>query len=64
MDRDELPATDSYDAFMQALEASHYEEEMPSLYDWTLSRGMGYYFYKLQVEWGGTPHFYSRFTIR
>ena len=28
------------------------------------SRGMGFYFQKLQVELGGTPHLFSKFTIK
>lgn len=52
-----------YAEFMNLVVKKNYEKEMASLYDWIPNRGMGFYFQKLQVELGGTPHLYSRYTV-
>jgi hypothetical protein len=52
-----------YTEFMNLVKDKDYEKEISIYYDWIPNRGMGFYFQKLQVELGGTPHLYSRFTI-
>ena len=54
-----------YAEFMKLVKDKNYEKEMTTnhYYDWIPSRGMGFYFQKLQIELGGTPHSYSLYTI-
>jgi hypothetical protein len=63
MEQDSLYKSGVYLHFMEDVEKTNYEKEISILYDWILNRGMGFYFQKLQVELGGTPHFYSRYVI-
>jgi hypothetical protein len=63
MSQDSLHKTGIYADFIKAVEKTGYEKEIASFYDWIPNRGMGFYFQKLQVELGGTPHLYSRYTI-
>ncbi|ULQ57134.1 hypothetical protein KJS94_02845 [Flavihumibacter rivuli] len=63
MSQDSLHITGIYADFIKAVEKTGYEKEIASFYDWIPNRGMGFYFQKLQVELGGTPHPYSRYTI-
>jgi len=53
-----------YTEFMKFVKDKDYEKEISTYYDWIPNRGMGFYFQKLQVELGGTPHLYSRYTIK
>jgi len=53
-----------YAEFMKLLQDKEYEKEISTYYDWIPNKGMGFYFQKLQVELGGTPHLYSRYTIK
>jgi hypothetical protein len=53
-----------YAEFMKLVKDKEYEKEISNYYDWIPNKGMGFYFQKLQVELGGTPHLYSRFTIK
>jgi hypothetical protein len=53
-----------YADFMQLIMDKDYEKEISTYYDWIPNRGMGFYFQKLQIELGGTPHIYSRYTIK
>ncbi|MEZ4804466.1 MAG: hypothetical protein R2852_02985 [Bacteroidia bacterium] len=53
-----------YDEFMKQVFDKSYLKELAIYYDWIPNRGMGMYFLKLQVELGGTPHLYSRYTIQ
>ncbi|WP_316734869.1 hypothetical protein [Pedobacter aquatilis] len=55
--------TGIYADFMKRLKDKDYEKQFSHLYDWTPNRGMGFYFQKLQVELGGTPHLFSTYTI-
>jgi hypothetical protein len=54
----------TYADFMKLVKDKDYEKEISTYYDWIPNRGMGFYFQKLQVELGGTPHLYSRYTIK
>lgn len=53
-----------YAEFMKRVKDKDYEKEISTYYDWIPNRGMGFYFQKLQVELGGTPHLYSRYAIK
>jgi len=53
-----------YSDFMKLVQEKDYEKEISIYYDWTPNRGMGFYFQKLQIELGGTPHLYSRYRIK
>jgi hypothetical protein len=53
-----------YADFMKLVTEKEYEKEVSIYYEWIPSRGMGFYFQKLQIELGGTPHFYSTFTVK
>lgn len=63
MSQDSLRYAGIYSDFITAVEKTGYEKEIASFYDWIPNRGMGFYFQKLQVELGGTPHLYSIYTI-
>jgi hypothetical protein len=63
MSQDSLYKSGTYSDFIKAVERTSYEKEIASFYDWIENRGMGFYFQKLQVELGGTPHLYSRYII-
>jgi hypothetical protein len=54
----------TYSEFMKLVKEKDYEKDVSIFYDWIPNRGMGFYFQKLQVELGGTPHLYSRYTIK
>ncbi len=53
-----------YADFMKQVKDKDYEKEISTYYDWIPNRGMGFYFQKLQVELGGTPHLYSKYRIK
>jgi len=53
-----------YSDFETLIKEKNYATEMSKKYDWIPNRGMGYYFLKLQVEFGGTPHFFSRYVVK
>jgi hypothetical protein len=53
-----------YTDFESLIKEKNYGNEMSKIYDWIPNRGMGFYFEKLQVELGGTPHFFSRFVVK
>jgi len=53
-----------YGDFIKRVKDNDYEKEISTYCDWIPNRGMGFYFQKLQVELGGTPHLYSRFTLK
>jgi len=54
-----------YAEFMKLVKEKDYEKEISFyFFDRIPSRGMGFYFQKLQVELGGTPHLFSKFTIK
>lgn len=53
-----------YADFIKLVKDKDYEKEISTYYDWIPNRGMGFYFQKLQVELGGTPHLHSRYTIK
>ena len=52
-----------YSRFMNLIKEKDYEKELSTYFDWIPNRGMGFYFQKLQIELGGTPHLYSRYNI-
>jgi hypothetical protein len=50
--------------FNQLLSETKYLENITKIYpDWIPSRGMGFYISKLQIEFGGTPHGRSYFSV-
>lgn len=53
-----------YSEFMKLVKEKDYEKDVSIYYDWISNRGMGFYFQKLQIELGGTPRIYSRYTIK
>lgn len=53
-----------YKEFTDEISKTNYEKEISTFYDWIPNRGMGFYFQKLQVELGGTPHLWSRYVIK
>jgi hypothetical protein len=53
-----------YAEFIKLIEDKDYEKEISIYYDRIPNRGMGFYFQKLQVELGGTPHVYSMYSIK
>jgi len=53
-----------YSDFIKLTQDKNYEKEFSTYYDWIANRGVGFYFQKLQVELGGTPHLYIRYTIK
>ncbi|MFM1999372.1 MAG: hypothetical protein RL204_1319 [Bacteroidota bacterium] len=63
MNQDSLFKSGVYLDFMEDVEKMNYEREISIRYDWIPNRGMGYYFQKLQVELGGSPHLYSTYVI-
>jgi hypothetical protein len=63
MSRDSYLKSGVYAKFINETKKNNFVKEISSYYDWIPSRGMGFYFQKLQVELGGTPHFYSRYTV-
>ncbi len=64
MDQDISFKNGIYADFLKLLKDKDYEKEISTYYDWIPNKGMGFYFQKLQVELGGTPHLYSRYTIK
>ena len=56
--------TQEYSKFLKLLDMTQYIKTLKKLYpDWVYSRGMGYYFPKLQLEYYGTPHLRSFFLV-
>ena len=53
-----------YSEFMKLVKEKDYEKDVSIFYDWIPNRGMGFYFQKLQIELGGTPRIFSRYTIK
>ena len=53
-----------YSEFMKLVKEKDYEKDVSIYYDWIPNRGMGFYFQKLQIELGGTPRIFSRYTIK
>lgn len=50
--------------FSELLSDKEYMQNITNVYpDWIPSRGMGFYFPKVQIELGGTPHAISYFTV-
>lgn len=50
--------------FLELLTEKKYVQNITNVYpDWMPNRGMGFYFPKLQIELGGTPHIISCFTV-
>lgn len=64
MSQDNSFKTGIYSDFMKLVNEKDYEKELSTYFDWIPNRGMGFYFQKLQIELGGTPHLYSRYTIK
>ena len=60
MSADSSYNTGIYSEFLELILKKEYEKLVAIYYDWIPNRGMGFYFQKLQVELGGTPHYYSR----
>ena len=55
---------DRYKRLTDLLEEKDYWRKIVTIYpDWIPSRGMGYYFLKLKMEFGGTPRPYAYFKI-
>jgi hypothetical protein len=53
-----------YSEFMKLVKEKDYEKDVSIYYDWIPNRGIGFYFQKLQIELGGTPRIFSRYTIK
>jgi hypothetical protein len=64
MSQDTVFKNGIYTDFMKLVADKDYENQISTFYDWIPNMGMGFYFQKLQVELGGTPHLYSRYTIK
>lgn len=63
MNRYYLDKNEIYAKFIEVVKSKGYEKDIAIYYDWVPNRGMGYYFQKLQIELGGTPHLYSQYTL-
>ncbi len=56
--------TNEYSQFLKLVHSTKYINKLLKLYpDNLISRGMGYYFPKLKVEYYGTPHLRSFFYV-
>ena len=64
MSQDSIYKKGIYKEFSDEISKTNYEKEISTFYDWIPNRGMGFYFQKLQVELGGTPHLWSRYVIK
>ena len=54
-----------YGGLMAVLEKDNYSTAILKLYPgWCPNKGMGMYFFKLNIEYGGTPCRWSYFTIK
>ena len=49
---------------MKKVKEKDYEKEITIYYDCIPNRGIGFYFQKLQVELGGSPHLYSKYSFK
>ena len=55
----------AYAGLKKFLDNPNYSKGMLKAYpEWSPNRGMGMYFHKLNIEYGGTPCFWSMFVVR
>lgn len=64
MAQDSLFKTGIYTNFIKCVQSKDYEKITLLYQNWIPNKGMGFYFQKLQVELGGTPGLYSRYTLK
>lgn len=64
MNQNSLIRKEEYKEFEELIVRSNYANKISTSYDWIQNRGMGFYFQKLQIELGGTPHLWSVYVIK